>query len=93
MNRHDAPSCRAQSLYQEENIRVRVDDWDDGVNNEGDQHYQGDWDNNKPDAGYGYHGHQQYDYHNKGYQGQPRVPRRPNVNQYPGGEYEYFHDV
>ncbi|KAD7117462.1 hypothetical protein E3N88_04730 [Mikania micrantha] len=93
MNRHDAPSRRANSLYQEDNIRVRVDDWDYGVENEGDQRYQRGWDNDNHDEGYGYQGHQHYDRPNQGYQGQPRVPRRPNVNQYPGGEYEHFHDV
>ncbi|KAD7478568.1 hypothetical protein E3N88_01704 [Mikania micrantha] len=92
LNRHDTSSRRANSLYQEDNIRGRVDDWDDGVVNEGDQRYQGGWDNNNPDAGYGYHGHQQYDYHNQGYQGRPGVPRRPDVNQYPDGGYDHFHD-
>ncbi|KAD4178490.1 hypothetical protein E3N88_27081 [Mikania micrantha] len=92
LNRHDTPSRRANSLYQEDNIRGRVDDWDDGVVNEGDQHYQGGWDNNNPDAGYGYHGHQQYAYHNQGYQGRHGVPRMPDVNQYPDGGYDHFHD-
>ncbi|KAD7117464.1 hypothetical protein E3N88_04732 [Mikania micrantha] len=92
MNRHDAPSRRANSLYQEDNIRVRVDDWDYGVENEGDQRYQGGWDNDNHDEGYGYQGHQHYDRPNQGYHGQPRVPRRPNVDQYPGGDYEHFHD-
>ncbi|KAD5317999.1 hypothetical protein E3N88_17945 [Mikania micrantha] len=92
MNRHDAPSRRANILYQVDTIRVRVDDWDDGVDNEGDQHYQGDWDNNNPNVGYRYHGHQQYDYHNQGYQGQLRVPRRPNVNQHLDGGYDHYQD-
>ncbi|KAD5961340.1 hypothetical protein E3N88_12813 [Mikania micrantha] len=92
LNLHDTSSRRANSLYQEDNIRGRVDDWDDGVVNEGDQRYQGGWDNNNPDAGYGYHGHQQYAYHNQGYQGQPGVPRRPDVNQYPDGGYDHYQD-
>ncbi|KAD6795020.1 hypothetical protein E3N88_05916 [Mikania micrantha] len=92
LNRHDAPSRRANSLYQEENIRGRVDDWDDGVVNEGDQRYQGGWDNENHDDGYGYKGHQHYDHLNPGYQGQPRIHRRPNVNQYPNGGYDHFHD-
>ncbi|KAD7478824.1 hypothetical protein E3N88_01960 [Mikania micrantha] len=68
LNRHDVPSRRANSLYQEDNIRGRVDDWDDGVVNEGDQRYQRGWDNENHDDGYGYQGHQHYDHPNQGYQ-------------------------
>ncbi|KAD2171598.1 hypothetical protein E3N88_41700 [Mikania micrantha] len=68
MNRHDASSRRTNSLYQEDNIRVRVDVWDDGVVDEGDQRYQGGWDNENHDDGYGYQGHQHYDHPNLGYQ-------------------------
>ncbi|KAD3066772.1 hypothetical protein E3N88_34652 [Mikania micrantha] len=78
LNRHDVPSRRANSLHQEDNIRGRVDDWDDGVVNEGDQRYQGGWDNENHDDGYGYQGHQHYDHPNQGYQGQPSIHRRPN---------------
>ncbi|KAL8217581.1 hypothetical protein R6Q57_020954 [Mikania cordata] len=80
MNHYDAQSHRTNSVYQEENVKTRVNDWDDGLGNEGDQHYQRDWDNNNPDAGYGYHGQQQNDYRHQGYQAQPRGPRRHNGN-------------
>ncbi|KAD6454811.1 hypothetical protein E3N88_09517 [Mikania micrantha] len=92
LNRHDVPSHRANSLYQEDNIRGRVDDWDDGVVNEGDQRYQGGWDNDNHDEGYGYQGHQHYAHPNPRYLGQPRIPRRPNVNQHPDGGYDRYED-
>ncbi|KAD4179851.1 hypothetical protein E3N88_28442 [Mikania micrantha] len=87
MNHHDAHPCRANSMYQDDNIRARVDDWDDGLDNEVDHSYQGGWDNDSHEARYGYHENLQYAYANQGYQGQPRAPRRPNVNQYPDKGY------
>ncbi|KAD4586157.1 hypothetical protein E3N88_23758 [Mikania micrantha] len=93
LNRHDVPSHRANSLYQEDNIRGMVDDWDDGVVNEGDQRYQGGWDNDNHDEGYGYQGHQNYAHPNPGYPGPPRIPRRPNVNQHHDGGYDRYHDM
>ncbi|KAD4889158.1 hypothetical protein E3N88_21231 [Mikania micrantha] len=74
MNRHDAHPRRANTVYQDENIRASLDGWDDGLDNEGDYTYQGGWDNDSHEVGYGYHENQQYAYPNLGYQEPNREP-------------------